>query len=117
MRCRSLVVFALLAIWLSIPALACLPNPQMRQAEMDCCKKMAGDCNMSAEKHPCCKTFATAPSPVPSIQAKVLLQPVLALIALLPDIAFDLRTVAEPSHTQIGLPPPAPPGTESILRI
>lgn len=112
-----MVVLGLLAIWLSSPALACLPNLQMTQAEMDCCKKMAGDCNMSAEKHPCCKTFTTAPSPVPSIQAKVLLQPVFALLAFLPDIAFDVRTVADPSHAQIGLPPPAPPGAESILRI
>ena len=115
--CRSIVVFALVAIWSSTPALACLPNPQMTQAEMDCCKKMAGDCHMGAGKHPCCKTVATAPSPVPSIQAKVQFHPVFTLVALLPDIAFDLRTEAESSHTQIGLPPPAPPGTDSILRI
>jgi hypothetical protein len=117
MRGRSIVVFALLAIWLSTPALACLPNPQMTQAEMDCCKKMAGDCSMGSGKHPCCKSFTTTPSPIPSVQAKVLLQPCFTLVALVPDIAFDLRAGTESSHLPIGLPPPAPPGTDSILRI
>jgi hypothetical protein len=89
----------------------------MAQAEMDCCKKMAGDCNMGAEKHPCCKTVATAPSPIASIQPKVQFQPVLALLALVPDIESGARTDAEASVTQIGFPPPSPPGTDSILRI
>jgi hypothetical protein len=99
------------------PALACLPNPHMTQAEMDCCKKMAGDCNMGAGKHPCCNTLTTAPSPIASIHAKVQFQPVFTVVALIPDIAFDLRTDAESHHIQIGLPPPAPPGMISVLKI
>jgi hypothetical protein len=89
----------------------------MAQAEMDCCKKMAGNCNMGAGKHPCCKTVATAPSHSASMQAKVQFQPVLALLALVPDIESVARTDAEASITQMGLPPPSPPGTDSILRI
>jgi hypothetical protein len=117
MRCRSIVVLSLLAIWVLTPALACLPNPQMTKAEMDCCKKMAGECNMGAGKHPCCKTLTTAPSPISSVQAKVQVQPAFAVISLLPTIAFDPRTESESSHIQIGLPPPAPPSTDSVLRI
>jgi len=44
-------------------------------------------------------------------------QPVLALLALVPDIESVARTDAEASITQMGLPPPSPPGTDSILRI
>jgi mercuric ion transport protein len=46
----------------------CLPNSQMTAAEMACCKKMAGDCNMRTGPHPCCKTVSNAPPSVPSIQ-------------------------------------------------
>lgn len=117
MRCRYILVLALLAIWVATPALACLPNPKMAQAEMDCCKKMAGDCNMGAGEHPCCKTVTTPPSPIASIQAKVQSQAVFALVALVLDIAFDPRTEAESTLIQIGVPPPSPPGMDSILRI
>src|SRR5215470_15598059 len=98
-RCRSIVVFALLAIWIATPALACLPNPQMTQAEMDCCKKMAGDCNMGAGKHPCCKTVNTIPSPIASIQPNVEFQPIFALIGFVPNFGVDLRNEAELGHT------------------
>jgi integrase len=40
----------------------------MTEAEMACCKKMAGDCNMGTGQHPCCKTVSNAPLSVASIQ-------------------------------------------------
>jgi len=48
----------------------------MTQSEMACCKKMAGDCRMGAEQHPCCKTVSSAPSPVASLQSEIHFQPV-----------------------------------------
>jgi hypothetical protein len=57
-KCRSMFVFVLVFTWTAVPALACLPNAAMTQAEMACCKKMAGDCHMGAGEHSCCKTKA-----------------------------------------------------------
>jgi hypothetical protein len=114
---QRIVVVALVAICIATPALACLPSPQMTQAEMACCKKMVGDCNMGTGNHPCCKTVTTAPSPIASIQGKVQFKPMTALVALVPDFEFDRRTEAKVSFRHTGLPPPAPPGPHSILRI
>src|SRR5215467_7656784 len=114
---RSVVVLALLATWVATPALACLPKPQMTKTEMDCCKKMSGDCTMGARNHPCCKIVSTAPTPVASIQANVQFQPVVTFLALVHFVEFDLRTEAGLTLLQVGLPPPAPPGTDSVLKI
>jgi hypothetical protein len=40
----------------------------MTHSEMECCKKMAGDCHMGSGQHPCCKTVSNAPTPVASLQ-------------------------------------------------
>ena len=53
-------VLALVCLWIGSPALACLPSPQMTHSEMECCKKMAGDCHMGTGQHPCCKTVSNA---------------------------------------------------------
>jgi hypothetical protein len=55
---------ALLAVlWLAAPVLACLPNATMTDAEMACCQKMGGDCDMGTGNHACCKdTMHRAPS-------------------------------------------------------
>ena len=63
-KCRSMFVFVLVLAWTAIPALACLPSATMTQAEMACCKKMAGDCHMGAGQHPCCKTKVDRATPV-----------------------------------------------------
>jgi hypothetical protein len=89
----------------------------MTKAEMDCCKKMSGDCSMGTRNHPCCKTVSTAPTPVASIQATVQFTPTIVLVALIPEIKFALQSEPDLSLIQVGLPPPAPPGTDSILRI
>lgn len=117
MRCRSVIVLALLATLVAVPAIACLPNPVMTKAEMECCKKMMGDCTMGAGKHPCCRTVRTAPTPVASVQAKVQFHPVIAFVAQVHCVESDPGTEANPTLTHVGLPPPAPPGTDSILRI
>jgi len=115
---RSLVVFALLVVWTAIPALACLPSQGMTQAEMACCKKMAGDCQKGAGQHPCCKTSANVTPTVAKVQRNVSqIQP--EVPAALLETDFSLKPVFNraPNSEKLGLPPPAPPGLTSILRI
>ena len=52
---RSILIVSVITLWTAMPALACLPKPAMTQAEMACCKKMAGDCQMGSGNHSCCK--------------------------------------------------------------
>lgn len=114
---RSIVVLILLALWLVTPALACLPNTHMTDAEMACCKKMAGDCHMGVGKHPCCKTVTSADVPVATLQPTSHVQPIIAVVLL--EIRFQPEPTADGEFIQanLGLPPPAPPGLTSILRI
>lgn len=116
-RCRSVIVLGLLALWLAIPAFACLPNPQMTDAEMACCKKMVGDCHMGTAQHPCCKPIASAPQPIASIQSILQIQPTVAFVAEIAIVRVPSVAEAETMQVGLGLPPPAPPGLHSILRI
>jgi hypothetical protein len=45
-----------LVLWISSPALACLAQPEkMTEAEMQCCREMAGQCGeMAKAEHSCC---------------------------------------------------------------
>lgn len=117
-KCRSIFAFSLVLLWTAMPALACLPSQEMTQAEMACCKKMAGDCHMGVGQHPCCKTSVSPNAPVATIQrTSPHIQPYVVAI-LLHTILF-LTTVlqATPSRENLGLPPPAPPALNSVLRI
>ncbi|HEV7396932.1 MAG TPA: hypothetical protein VGN86_10515 [Pyrinomonadaceae bacterium] len=115
-RIRSITVVSLLVFWTLSPALACLPDLHMTPAEMGCCKKMVGDCQMGDAQHPCCTTTPKANSSIASVQPVIELHPVLAFVS--PSTSFDPQTVAEGEAAQasLGLPPPAP-GPISILRI
>jgi len=116
-RCRSVIVLVLLALWLAIPALACLPNPQMTAAEMACCKKMGEDCQMGIGQHPCCKTIARTPQPVASIQPIAQFNAPVAVVAEIVISPVPSFAEGEAVQAHLGLPPPAPPGLRSILRI
>lgn len=116
--CRSMCVFALVFVWTAIPALACLPNGTMTQEEMACCKKMAGDCHMAAEHHPCCKTKVERTTPVATLdRTAAQIQPSVAGTPL------GMTVLAEPTLDRAGrseprgLPPPEPPGLNPVLRI
>ena len=89
----------------------------MTQAEMACCKKMAGDCKMGAEQHPCCKTVSSSPSPVASVQSKIHFQPLAGVVGLVTSLEVTLVSQVDQTLGHLGLPPPAPPGPSSILRI
>src|SRR5579864_2676511 len=90
---RRMLPLVLILAWMAPAALACLPNPQMTQAEMACCKKMTGDCSIGVGRHPCCETITNPPSSVPSIQPKAQFQPNVALIAVLP--TFEITAVSQ----------------------
>jgi hypothetical protein len=117
-KCRSFFALILVFAWMAAPALACLPNPTMTQAEMACCKKMAGDCHMGAGQHPCCKTTLQKAAPVAALdrtanQIHPYVVATLLKVVFLPKPALDSASSIELR----GLPPPAPPGLTSVLRI
>lgn len=114
---RQIFAFVLVFAWTAPTVLACLPNPQMTQAEMACCKKMAGDCRMGVGQHPCCKTASSIPSPLALLQSKIHFQPLVGLIGLIASREVTSISQIDPTLAHLGLPPPAPPGPGSILRI
>jgi hypothetical protein len=116
-KARPIVVLALLTLWMAVPVLACLPTHQMTQAEMACCKKMAGDCQMGSAKHPCCKTAPTVNAPVATVAPISQHHPSVAVVGFTPSFQFEPKAEGEVAQAHLGLPPPAPPGPNSILRI
>jgi hypothetical protein len=116
-RCRSILVLSLVAVWLATPALACLPNSHMTAVEMACCKRMAGDCRMGVGQHPCCKTVSNAPQPLASLHSISQIQPPVAVVIEIAVVSVPSITQGEATQIRLGLPPPAPPGLHTILRI
>jgi hypothetical protein len=116
-KARPIVVLALLALWTAVPVLACLPTDQMTQAEMACCKKMVGDCQMGSAQRPCCKTAPTVSAPVAMIEPISQFHPSVAVVSFTPSAQFEPNAESEVAQAHLGLPPPAPPGPNSILRI
>jgi hypothetical protein len=117
-KCRSMFVFVLVFTWTAVPALACLPSVAMTQAEMACCKKMAGDCHVGAGEHSCCKTKAERATPAATLDRTASqIQPYFVAtvldVSILPEPTVDR---ADSSELR-GLPPPAPPGLNPFLRI
>lgn len=55
MMLRRIIFVAAVLIWVAAPVLACVPRAAMTDAEMACCQKMGGDCDMGAGNHACCK--------------------------------------------------------------
>jgi hypothetical protein len=116
-KVRPIVVLCLLGLWMTAPVLACLPTHQMTQSEMACCKKMAGDCHMGSAQHPCCKTAPTVNAPVATVGPTMQIHLSVAVASFAPSALIESTTESEIAHAYLGLPPPAPPGPNSILRI
>ncbi|MBA3914866.1 MAG: hypothetical protein H0X25_13675 [Acidobacteriales bacterium] len=115
---RSIVAMLLLSVWMGMPALACLPDASMTAAEMACCRKMAGDCQMGTAQHPCCKTTVRShPSDAAVDRSAVQIQPAVRV-----NVSASVTPPAFAPHDDAnielrGLPPPAPPGVNSVLRL
>lgn len=114
---RRFIVLCLTGFLTWSPLLACLPTPSMTPAEMDCCKKMAGHCDMGGGNHKCCDTTVNHAAPskaivrhldshVPALSTS----PVQRVNALLP------RSTTELVFYPVA-PSPSPPGFASVLRI
>jgi hypothetical protein len=71
---------------------------------------------MGTSEHPCCKTSPTV-SVVAAVQTFSQFQPELASVALTDTGESDVILEAFVAPSRLGLPPPAPPGINSILRI
>jgi hypothetical protein len=115
---RRPLLFVLSMLLAGTPLLTCLPTPAMTDAEMACCKKMAGNCDMGAGKHSCCKTtvnvsqLAVAISEIPQVH---LPDSMVAIPILLADVKVDFTSEGvRATHTPR---PISPPGSQSILRI
>lgn len=72
---------------------------------------------MGSEQHPCCKTVSNAPTPAASIQPISQGHPDFVVLAATPLVGLPSIFETELRLTNLGLPPPAPPGQSSILRI
>jgi hypothetical protein len=113
---RAVLSFILVVVWTAAPALACVPKSTMTQVEMECCKKMAGDCHMGSHNHPCCDKKVSQDSAVATFQQSHVLQPVFAAVLLdaseiLQSVQFEFRPL------EFASPPHSPPPLNSPLRI
>jgi hypothetical protein len=89
----------------------------MTAAEMACCKKMAGDCHMGPEHHPCCDMRMNAAPQVAAVNKDSQLQRVAVFVMVSAQPEFVAASERHSSYAQQGLPPPASPGLNSVLRI
>jgi hypothetical protein len=114
---RRIVALILVSAWALALPLACLPNAAMTSVEMECCKKMAGNCDMGGGNHKCCDTkinhtapsLAVVHSPVPDDPA-----PVIIPNTYVDALQLALFSRAVPSSVTLS---PSPPGIPTVLRI
>jgi len=90
----------------------------MTPAEMECCKKMAGNCDMGGGNHKCCDVTVNHAAPVAAIVHSS------GLHALaLPMIVLDARTEIAPPRlveriiSSSVVASPSPPGSPIVLRL
>jgi len=82
----------------------------MTQAEMACCKKMAGDCRMGMGQHPCCKTKVERATPVATLdRSAIRIHPSFVAASLAVRFSPEPTIERAGSNELRGLPPPAPP--------
>ena len=100
-----------------MPALACLPTRDMTSAEMQCCKKMVVDCHMGPEHHPCCNMRLTAPPQLATVINSSRFQTTVVFVSAIVPARFIAISDRHVTYAKQGLPPPAPPGLHSIIRL
>ncbi|HET6932140.1 MAG TPA: hypothetical protein VFI45_17565 [Candidatus Acidoferrum sp.] len=118
MSFRRPILFMLGMLLAAAPLLTCLPTPAMTDAEMACCKKMAGNCDMGTGNHSCCKTTASVAQSFAMIaqHQQVPVPPVLVAVStLFTDSSADIAVGRVPF--KLSPIPISPPGFETILRI
>ena len=116
-RWRIIFSMGVIFAWTVTPLVACLPSSTMTKAEMECCREMAGNCHMGVRNHPCCEKKINQTAPVAEVQQPHTLQIVFVAIAPSSQLSVAPAREAGSSRTTLGLPPPAPPNLNFILRI
>jgi hypothetical protein len=112
------MLFVLAMFLAMVPLLTCLPTPAMTDAEMACCRKMLGNCDMGTGNHSCCKTTMNVSQSSAAIaeHPQVQLPDSLVAVAILStDVKIDFASEdipATPSPIPI-----SPPDSQSILRV
>lgn len=118
MSIRRIAVLLLVLSWASSPLLACLPNSSMTPAEMECCKKMAGNCDMGGGNHKCCDSTVNQPAPTAAVLHSTATQEL-----ALPNVVGDAEVeLVKPQFAEgFSFAPVAitssPPGFSTVLRI
>ena len=117
-RFRRLILFVLTVLVATAPLLACLPTPAMTDAEMACCKKMAGNCDMGAGNHSCCRTRMNGPQLAAATEGDSQRNQSAHLVAV-PFLLADVKVnfVREGVRAVSSAVSNSPPGSQSILRI
>jgi hypothetical protein len=115
---RRSISLLLAFLWVATSTLACMPTAAMTAAEMACCKKMAGNCDMGTGNHSCCKTMMNRAQSVATIAQNP--QADLAVAAI--TTASDSDDFFPARHEEVflyGSRPVAPPplALKSILKI
>jgi len=98
------------------PLLACLPNSSMSPAEMGCCKKMAGNCDMGSGDHKCCATTVSHASPTAATTHNIFQQE-FAVVVVDRANPLELTALKEGSRFLAATTSPSPPGATTVLRI
>jgi hypothetical protein len=115
---RSSIALLLAILWLATPVLACVPNEAMTNAEMACCQKMGGDCDMGTGNHACCKdTIHRAPSVAAAVQNSQTDVPLVAIST--GDVSEEIFVQQNGAGFRLSVCPPgsSPLSLNSILRI
>lgn len=118
----KLVACMMLLLISGVQVMACaVPETQMTQEEMACCKQMAGHCGGagSGSNHPCCEKVVREPQDAVTVQQFAVdralatsSEPVSVVPLLIPMSAEFRKNVLSGAS-----PPGSPPITSSILRI
>jgi hypothetical protein len=118
MNYRRPIVLVLAMLLATAPLLTCLPSPTMTNAEMACCKKMVGNCDMGAGNHSCCKTTVSVSQLVAAISENPQVRLPDSLVAI-PILHTDVKVdfASEDVWVTPSPIPISPPGSQSILRI
>ncbi|MEQ1353426.1 MAG: hypothetical protein ABLT11_05370 [Candidatus Acidiferrum sp.] len=115
---RRFIFVVAAVIWVAAPVLACVPKAAMTDAEMACCQKMGGECDMGVGNHACCKDSMHR-APGAAVVAQNLQTDVpLAAIAAVADVYDEIfaEYVGGDFLVHVGLPG-LPLELNSILRI
>jgi hypothetical protein len=117
-NCRPLTALCVAQLALATTLLACVPNPSMTRAEMECCRKMAGNCDMGNGNHKCCNVTVNRSAPVAAIAHSYNVHKIAA-----PMIVVDTRDegssprVAASINSPLALFSSSPPGFPTVLRL